>query len=161
MTKIKEWWDKHFLFILGILGVIVVVGFTVWLSHTLFLIATTPDQPKMSIAETEDSLFDEWYTEYRKIPKFNPATMEVVRVDTVGWKRIQIIVDSYVIEGPISISRWGDTTRYTGTWHTIYDSVGVFILDSTIVPKTSPLLTIEQNEKLKDLLGRSTVKEKK
>lgn len=84
--------------------------------------------------------------------KFDPTKHYITRVDTVGFERIQIIVDSYVTEGPVSIYQ-GDTTQLAGTWHNIYDSVWAPILDTSFAAKQPLLLTPEELRKIRGMLS--------
>jgi hypothetical protein len=137
----------------------------VWLAVyalKLFVMATL-DQPKMSIAETEYSgyrlafLKAEAFAGLKDRP-FNPATDEITRIDTVAcWKRkLKPAFNNY------TQLRSGKRWQF-GYWDTVITTDSMFlkfyefdgweaVTESTIVPKTSPLLTREQNKKLIEIL---------
>lgn len=177
ITKIKEWWREWipmesgtFIFVL----LVAVFAFGLIVGHSL----DRPDQPKMSIAENlvqrvkighldDGGIVEVHYSE----PPFNPATMEITEIKQVGCKRKLIVSrHGYGLESAIS----GDTLQYADVmdycncdtailvkpehgqpYFELYNFDGwEAVTESTIVPKTPPLLTREENEKLKDLLGR-------
>lgn len=155
MNKIKEWrgWNRILslcanTFVAGCLLIFVAALIVVIFDENLF--KSIPDQPKMSIAERKWDTSKLPYKDFAiKVP-FNPATMEII-VDTVGW---EVPLYGKLVGYKLTVS-WGDTNLM------INDTVGISfdaetdrpILDSTTVPKTSPLLSREENEILIELLG--------